>query len=329
MKKRVLRIVLIVLGLLLAILLIGPFLIPIPPLEGTVPPEQLADPDSRFIVIDLNGVNLNVHYKLIGSGEPAFVLLHGFGASLFSWREVMGPLSQLGTVVAFDRPAFGLTERPLPGAWSGDSPYGAEAQAALTIKLMDRLGVERAILVGNSAGGSIAMQTALAHPDRIEALALVDPAVYAGGGTPGWLRPILHTPQAQRVGPLLMRNIRTWGIDFAKSAWHDPTRITPDIWEGYTRPLQADDWDQGLWQLILASRAPDLANRLDEIRMPALVVTGDDDRIVPTEQSIRLAGELPDAQLVVIAFCGHVPHEECPSEFMQALTRFVAQLPPR
>jgi pimeloyl-ACP methyl ester carboxylesterase len=315
--------------LLLAILLIGPFLIPIPPLEGTVPPEQLADPDSRFIVIDLNGVNLNVHYKLIGSGEPAFVLLHGFGASLFSWREVMGPLLQLGTVVAFDRPAFGLTERPLPGAWSGDSPYGAEAQAALTIKLMDRLGVERAILVGNSAGGSIAMQTALAHPDRIEALALVDPAVYAGGGTPGWLRPILHTPQAQRVGPLLMRNIRTWGIDFAKSAWHDPTRITPDIWEGYTRPLQADDWDQGLWQLILASRAPDLANRLDEIRMPTLVVTGDDDRIVPTEQSIRLAGELPDAQLVVIAFCGHVPHEECPSEFMQALTRFVAQLPPR
>jgi len=120
-----------------------------------------------------------------------------------------------------------------------------------------------------------------------------------------------------------MRNIRTWGVDFAKKAWHDPSRITPDVWDGYTRPLQANDWDQGLWQLMLASRGPDLTDRLSEIRMPVLVITGDDDRIVPTEQSIRLAGELPNAELAVLPKCGHVPHEECPAGFMRAVTDFV------
>jgi len=92
-----LRGLLIALAVLLVILLVGPFLVPVPPLEGTVPPEQLADPDSRFI--EVNGIT--VHYKMAGSGRPAFILLHGFAASTFSWREVIGPMSEWGTVVAF------------------------------------------------------------------------------------------------------------------------------------------------------------------------------------------------------------------------------------
>jgi len=67
--------------------------------------------------------------------------------------------------------------------------------------------------------------------------------------------------------------------------------------------------------------------RLTEIRMPCLVITGDDDRIVPTEQSIRLTDELPDAELVVIPDCGHIPHEECPEPFLQAVTDFLDKLP--
>jgi pimeloyl-ACP methyl ester carboxylesterase len=61
--------------------------------------------------------------------------------------------------------------------------------------------------------------------------------------------------------------------------------------------------------------------------MLVLVITGDDDRIVPTEQSIRLAEELPTAKLVVIPNCGHVPHEECPGPFQEAMNRFVEGLP--
>lgn len=331
--RRWVRIVLIMIIVLLLILLIGPLLIPVPPLEGTVPPQQLADPDSRFV--EING--LQVHYKIAGQGEPVLVLLHGFGASTFSWREVVEPLSQIGTVMAFDRPAFGLTERPtppfIPPAGGGDrggvgeSPYSAEAQVELTIGLLDELGAEKAILVGNSAGGTIAMLTALAYPQRVQALVLLDPAVYDHGSSLGLIRLLANTPQLQRIGPLVARRIRGWGMDFARSAWHDPSKITAEVWEGYTKPLQAENWDRALWEMVRASHSHDLAERLAEIRMSCLVITGDDDRIVPTEQSVRLADELPDAELVVISDCGHVPQEECPQPFLQAVADFLNQLP--
>jgi len=103
------------------ILLIVPLFYPVAPLTGTVTERELADPDSRFV--EING--LTVHYKETGQGEPVFILLHGFGASEFSWREVMEPLSSSGRVIAYDRPAFGLTERPLDGNWTGTNPIAS------------------------------------------------------------------------------------------------------------------------------------------------------------------------------------------------------------
>ena len=224
--KKILRTLGIMFGILLLILAIGPFLIPVPPLENTVPAEQLADADSKFI--EVNG--LNVHYKTYGEGEPVFILLHGFGASLFSWHEVTAPLAEYGTVIAYDRPAFGLTERPME--WEGESPYSPQSQVELVIGLMDALGIEKAILVGNSAGGTISMMAALQYPERVQALILVDPAVYAGGGAPAWTRPILNTPQMNRIGPLISRQLQARGPEFIELVWHDPSKITPEIMEG-------------------------------------------------------------------------------------------------
>ncbi len=316
------RILLGTVGLGAAAVLIGPFLVPVPPLKDTVPPEQLADADSRFAVI--NGVKL--HYKVAGSGEPAIILLHGFAASTFSWRAVMAPLAELGTVVAYDRPSSGLTERPLPGDWTGASPYGPDAQVELLIGLLDFLGVQQAILVGNSAGGTVAVQAALRYPERVTALVLVDPAIFTSGGAPAWIRPLLGTPQLRHLGPLLARNIQGRGEQILELAWHDPGKITPEVRTGYRKPLQAENWDRGLWELTVAGRDLKLAERLAEVRQPALVITGDDDRIVPTAQSIRLAGELPGAALTVIPACGHVPHEECPEPFLAVVKPFIAQL---
>ena len=309
-------------GGVLILVLAGPFLIPVPPLENTVPAESLADEDSRFI--EVNGIN--VHYKIYGQGEPVFILLHGFGASLFSWHKVTNPLAQYGTVIAYDRPAFGLTERPLE--WEGENPYSQDSQVELVLGLMDALNVEQAILVGNSAGGTVAMLTALKYPERVQSLILVDPAVYAGGGAPAWIRPLLGTPQMRHLGPLIARQIQSRGVEFIKTAWHDPSKITPETLEGYQKPLQAKNWDKALWELTLASRESKLADRLTEFSMPVLVITGDDDRIVSTEQSIRLAGEIPNAELVVIPQCGHLPHEEQPEEFMQTVTNFIYEAQP-
>lgn len=321
--RRWLRILLAGLGVLVAAALIVPLVIPIPPASDTRPPAELADTDSEFL--NVNG--LRVHLKRAGGGGLPLLLLHGFRASTFSWREVLGPLSADRLVVAFDRPAFGLTERPMPPYADGKNPYTAAAQVELTIGLMDALGIERAVLIGNSAGGTISLLTALEHPERVAALVLVDPAVYTGGGAPSWVRPFLKLPQVRRVGPLFMRNIRSWGPDLLNAAWHDPSKITPDIIAGYTRPLQAEDWDRALWELTLASQELDLTARLGELKMPVLVVTGDDDRIVPAAETVRLAGEIAGAELKVVPACGHVPHEECPEVFLEAIESFLAKLP--
>ena len=318
-----LRALAVVAGVVLVALLVGPFLVPIPPLEGTVPPDQLADADSRFMQVD----SLKVHYKMMGAGEPTILLMHGFAASVFTWREVMPAFAKMGTVVAYDRPAFGLTSRPMPGEWQGDNPYSSEVQARLAVEVMDRVGGQRAVLVGNSAGGAVAALTALRYPERVRALVLVDAAIYSGGGGPPWLTWVQGTPQADRLGPLLVRQITSWGKDFGRSAWHDPSRFTEEIWAGYTVPLRADNWDRALWELTRAGRGPDLAAQLSQLRVPTLVITGDDDRIVPTQQSIRLAGEIPGAKLVVIPECGHIPQEERPEAFVWAVSDFLAELP--
>lgn len=288
----------------------------------TLPIEQLADPDSLFVDVD----GLSVHYKVAGQGEPTVVLLHGFAASVFSWRKVMEPLGEVGTVVAFDRPAFGLTERPMPGEWGEENPYTPEAQAELTVALMDELGVEKAVLVGHSAGGTVALLTALRYPERVEALVLEDAAIYDYTATPEWMASLLRLPLMDRVGPLLVRSITLWGEVVIREAWSDPNKITVELISDYKKPLQAENWDRALWELVLARHPLGLEERLGEVSVPALVITGEDDRIVPAKNSERLAAELPAAELVVIPDCGHVPHEERPAEFLEAVTAFLEDL---
>ena len=317
------RVALVLLSLLACCLLVCPPVVRVTEITPGVPAEQLADPDSLFMDVD----GLQVHYKIVGQDGQTIILLHGFAASVFSWRKVREPLSEVGTVIAFDRPAFGLTERPMPGEWSGENPYSPEAQADLTVALMDRLGVEKAVLVGHSAGGTIALLTALRHPGRVEALVLEDAAVYEHGGAPDWMRPLLRTPATGRLGPLLVRTITLWGETIIRTAWDDPDKITVELISGYKKPLQAENWDRALWEYVLASHPLGLEERLSEISVPTLVITGERDRFVPTQNSERLAAEVPNAQLVVIPDCGHVPHEECSALFVGAVTEFAMNLP--
>lgn len=325
MKIRVSRPVAAV-AFLIVLASIGCMLIPVRS-SGSVDAAELAEPDSRFIRVE----GIELHYKLypysgadaaLGPvGRPAILLLHGFGASVYSWREVAPALSVWGDVIAYDRPAFGLSERPL--RWKGKSPYGPDSQASLAFGLLDALGYDRAIFVGNSAGGTVAMNAALARPERVAALVLISPAVYAGGGAPALVRLLLYLPPINHLGPLLARRIADGGDDFIRAAWHDPSRVSEAVLEGYRRPLKIRDWERALWELTKASRSSGIARRLAEFTLPVLVVTGDDDRIVPTVQSVRLASELPDADLVVIPQSGHLAHEESPAEFLAAIDKFL------
>ena len=301
-------------------LLIGPFLVPVNPLLNTVAPEALADADSLFVEVD----GLTLHYKIVGDGSPLIILLHGFLGSTYTWREIQAPLGTLGTVVAFDRPGFGLSERPLPGEWNAKNPYTPEAQVKIIHALMDEFGGGTAVLVGNSAGGALAAFSAVQNPARVEKLVLIDAAVFSGGGTPSWVRPLLQTPQVDRLGPLVSRSVEFWGDGALQSAWADPDRLTPEIIAGANQYRSVEDWDYALWEFTKASRPLGLETGLDDLAVDTLIITGAEDQIVPPDESKRLADTIPGALFVSLQGCGHVPQEECPEELLEVLVPFLS-----
>ncbi|CAH2054138.1 unnamed protein product, partial [Thlaspi arvense] len=166
-------------------------------------PMNLADPDSCFC--EFQGVH--IHHKVFdpqtlsdeepitsvdaqGTQKPEFpmILLHGFGASVFSWNRVMKPLARLvrSKVLAFDRPAFGLTSRilhPFSGGTNNDAkpfnPYSMVYSVLTTLYFIDFLATEKAILVGHSAGCLVAVDSYFEAPERVAALILVAPAIFA------------------------------------------------------------------------------------------------------------------------------------------------------
>ncbi|KAL5569685.1 hypothetical protein UlMin_026260 [Ulmus minor] len=160
-------------------------------------PANLADPDSCFC--EFNGVQ--IHHKVYNVESKAsetletkkigfpMILLHGFGASVFSWNRVMKPLADVtgSKILAFDRPAFGLTSRlslsEISASFKGDArplnPYSMAFSVLATLYFIGFLGAEKAILVGHSAGSLVAVNAYLEAPERVAALILVAPALLA------------------------------------------------------------------------------------------------------------------------------------------------------
>lgn len=303
------------------LLLIGPLIVPVPPLTNTYPPEALADPDSVFM--DIAG--LKVHMKVRGSDDPVILLLHGFGSSTFSWEEVIGPLGQIGTAVAFDRPGFGLTSRPMYREWTRN-PYSMEAHTDLCIAVLDAVGAQKAVVIGHSAGGNIAVLAALKYPERVSALILVDAAVLLDSGLPSSSRIVLRSMYSRRLGPVVARTIADRANEALALAWYDESKITERVREGYTKPLKVHNWDKALWEFTIAARPQNLRERLPEITVPTLVMTGSHDRLVPPHHAHELAKLIEGSTLVVIDNCGHVPQEETPQEFLNAVIPFIRSL---
>jgi pimeloyl-ACP methyl ester carboxylesterase len=315
--KNFIRIAGIVLAVLVLLFLVGPLVITIPVPSGVVPVHQLADDDSQFTEVD----GIDFHYKTMGTGAPSLVLLHGFGASLYSWREVLPELAENHQVYVYDRLAFGLTERPTE--WEGENPYRRSAAVDHLEDLLTDWDSGEAILVGNSAGGTVAIEYALRRPDNVQALILVSPGISEGSSPYSRYQWLINTPQMQRIGPLLVRSIQKSGLAIIDQAWHDPSRQPKDTVPLYTKPLQAENWDFALWKYSTAGEGTNLSGRLGELTLPVLVITGDDDRIIPTRQTIENAGKIPGAELVVLPSCGHVPQEECPGAFLDAVEAFL------
>ncbi|NBU23486.1 MAG: alpha/beta hydrolase [Actinobacteria bacterium] len=313
----------VILGTIGAVLLLGPFLVPVQT-SGTLTKEEAAaelwQGRSKFVEV----VDHEVHY--VDAGDPAadrlILLAHGFGASAFSYRDVLEPLAEYGFVIAYDRAAFGFTERPT--SWGDVNPYSAKGQLQVIDELIEKFGVGKEVyLVGHSAGGALAAGYALEHQDKLKGLVLFAPAVYSSGGTPQWLNWIYDIPQLNHLGPLAVSSIATSGLELLDRSYNDPSQITDETLAGYTAPLKIAGWERAFWEFNKAPRSLGIAERLSEIKIKTLVITGDNDLVVPTENSERLATELPNADLVVIPQTGHLPNEEKPQDFAAAIIRYI------
>jgi pimeloyl-ACP methyl ester carboxylesterase len=299
---------------------IVPFLIPFET-SGTQTNLEAAGPDAKFT--ELGGVS--VHYERADySGTcncqaPLIVLMHGFGASTFSWREVEQPLSKLGEVIAYDRPAFGFTERPT--SWKGTNPYSFAGNFEILDDLISKFGQGRKIiLVGHSAGGQLAAEYARVRGNAIGGLILVDPAILTTGGGPEGLQWFYDIPQIARLGSILVSSIATSGDALIYQSFFDRAAVTDSVLEGYHRPLRVAGWERAFWNFATASKANALKDNLGKIGQPTLLITGSNDTVVPTSDTIKLQRLIPGSALAVVPQTGHLPHEEKPLEFMNAVS---------
>jgi pimeloyl-ACP methyl ester carboxylesterase len=251
---------------------------------------------SRFVEVD----GLDVHYRDEGTGPP-IVLLHGTGASLHTWEAWVEVLSASHRVVRLDLPGFGLTG-PNP---RGD--YRIDAYVDLVDHFVERLGLGRFALGGNSLGGQIAWRFAVLHPDEVSALVLVDSAGYP-----------------RTVGPLLAFRIGRWPIVSSlaphldprllvektlRQTYGDPTRVTPELVERYYE-LTLRPGNRAAFAARTATPFEDQTAGLRALHVPTLILWGGKDALIPVSDARRFAADIQGATVRVYDSLGHVPMEE-------------------
>jgi pimeloyl-ACP methyl ester carboxylesterase len=247
-----------------------------------------------------------------GQGTPV-VFIHGFGASIYGWRKTLPPVAAAGyRVIAFDNRGFGFSDKPAHG-------YSTAAYAHLVVTLLDSLRIASAVLVGHSMGGAIAAEVALAHPDRVRGLVVIDGAGY-GVRWPGVLK-VARWPFAGALATGFRGRWITGRI--LRSTYADPRKVTEGDVDQYYAPVPAADYGRALRGVLREFRFDTLVGRLGALQTPTLVIWGDADRWIPVRDGTRLASELPRAVFVVVPRTGHAAAEESPDEVNRLLLDFL------
>lgn len=265
-------------------------------------------------VIDVDTRSGRISSLVSGQGSAEHVIcLHGLGSNKTSFFETISTLTPDHAVHAVDLPGFGSSAKPARAAY--DAPYFARS----VLGYMDALGVEQAHLVGNSMGGRVALEVALAAPERVRTLGLLAPALALRRRRE--LVPLVRLIRPELAAiphPLRATQVRAqfWSL-FARPERLDPaaadiaadefcrtyrSRSARIAFFAAARSIYLDPTDgrESLWA------------RLAGLRPPALFIWGDQDRLVPAAFSRDVAGVLPGARHVVLTECGHVPQVELP-----------------
>jgi pimeloyl-ACP methyl ester carboxylesterase len=265
---------------------------------------------ARFI--DAEGVRVHVAQR--GAGEDV-LLIHGASSDMGVFEPTVVPLLQSRfRVTAYDRPGMGFTAARPPHA----ETLGVQAKVAAGV--IDRLGLNRPIVIGHSYGGSVALRLALDHPGKVGGLVLIAAVAYDWPGGVSWH---LHWSSNPVIGTLFNQLLTRPFIDtamrsgtlnaFAPSALPADYLVRAGVMRA-ARPsaMRANSHDvTALKREIIAQQA-----RYSAIKIPVAILAGDGDTVVSSMiHSVKLAQILPNARIDVLQGVGHLPHEASPERF--------------
>jgi pimeloyl-ACP methyl ester carboxylesterase len=298
-------------GLLASVVVVG--------IWAWTPDRSRADLEARYldastVFMHVKGTRLRVR-DTGAKSAPVLILMHGLGSSLETWEPWARLLSNNYRVVLFDFPGSGLSEPDSTGDYS-------DARSLNLIKaLMQQMGIERAVLIGNSMGGRIAWKFAAAYPTLVSKLVLISPDGFASPGFEYGQSPkvpaILQLMRYFLPKPLLRANL--------VAAYAHPERLSDAQLDRYYELLLAPG-NRGamiarMHQTLLEEPGP----LLQRIEAPTLLLWGEADRMIPQSNATDYLRALPNARLVLFPDLGHVPQEESPDESVQPLEQFLAQ----
>ena len=304
-------------GVVLAAALLGAGLWLYTPDKARGPLEaEYAAPPSVFL--DVAGIRL--HVRDTGPKDaPAVILLHGFGASLQTWEggkagEGWAAILQADhRVIRFDLPGFGLT---------GTDPTGDYSDArsmAVLAALMDRLGVARASLVGNSMGGRIAWSFAALHPSRVDKLVLVSPDGFASPGLAYGIAP--EVPLLVRLLPYVLPTSMLRAS--LAPAYGDRGFLDRTLLMRYRDMMLAPGVRGAIVARMRQQILVDPEPLLRRIKAPTLLLWGEKDAMIPISNAADYRRCIPQAKLVRLPGLGHLPQEEAPARSLRPVLAFL------
>lgn len=269
-------------------------------------------------IASVNGIRL--YYEDTGAGPP-LVWVHGFACGIRSWDPQVRELSPARRVIAYDVRGFGLSEAPQSAA-----AYSQPLSVADLAGLMDHLSIERAAVGGLSMGGNIALNFAIAHPQRVAALVIADTG--AGSDEPQeWAAGAERYAQAcERGGVEAFADLACANPLFARYLAQGPDR------ERFIRSCLTTHRVRGIAHTareVLSKRPTiySLESRLRELRIPTLLIVGEHDAPCVKVHEF-MARTIPGARSVVLPRIGHLSNLEAPAEFNAHVGRFLdAALP--
>jgi len=268
----------------------------------------LPQPPANATEKDAKVYGQKIHYMEAGSG-PTVILLHGLGGDLSNWSSTVGPLSEKYHVIVPDQIGFGRSDKPLIN-------YRVGTLIDFLDGLYKELKINKASLVGNSLGGWTAAAFALAHPEKVERLVLVDAAGFAleKGFDPYTLNGLNPSTREGMAQVLSL-------ITYNKQMFSNPAVIDA----AFARKIAAGDGYtiQRFVDSIIHSEDV-LDNRLSGIKQPTLIIWGREDGLTPMALGERFKKEILGSELLIIDKCGHVPQIEKAAEFNAALVKFLS-----